>query len=166
MSLLIPESGLLFWMLVSFGIVVVILIKYGFPIIINMVEERRAYIDESLVFAQKAHQEMLNLKAEGEVIVENARREHTKILHEANKMREAMIKDAKKKAQIEGEKILTDAKNQILIEKEDAIRAIRRQVAELSLDIAERVVRKKLDGEEEQMNMINRLLDEINISKS
>jgi F-type H+-transporting ATPase subunit b len=131
-----------------------------------MVEERRAYIDESLVFAQKAHQEMLNLKAEGEVIVENARREHTKILHEANKMREAMIKDAKKKAQIEGEKILTDAKNQILIEKEDAIRAIRRQVAELSLDIAERVVRKKLDGEEEQMNMINRLLDEINISKS
>lgn len=166
MSLLLPESGLLFWMLLSFGIVVVILIKYGFPVIIKMVEERKAYIDDSLIIAQKAHQEMENLKSEGEAIVENARREQVRILQEANKMRTAMITDAKDKAQIEAVKLLEQTKKQILIEKEDAIRDIRRQVAELSVDIAEKVIRGQLDKKDEQMNMIHRLLDEINISKS
>lgn len=166
MSLLLPESGLMFWMLLSFGIVVVILIKYGFPVIIKMVEERKAYIDESLIIAQKAHQEMLNLKSEGESIVENARREQVSILREANKTRDLMIKDAKEKAQVEAGKIIVEAQKQILIEKEDAIRDIRRQVAELSIDIAEKVIRGQLEKKDEQMNMINRLLDEINISKS
>lgn len=166
MSLLLPESGLLFWMLISFGIVVVILIKYGFPVIIKMVEERKAYIDDSLIIAQRAHQEMEQLKFEGETIVENARREQVNILREANKTRDLMIKDAKEKAQVEAGKIIVEAQKQILIEKEDAIRDIRRQVAELSIDIAEKVIRGQLEKKGEQMNMINRLLDEINISKS
>lgn len=166
MSLLLPESGLLFWMLLSFGIVVAILIKYGFPIIIKMVEERKAYIDDSLIVAQKAHQEMEQLKSEGESIIENARREQVRILQEANKMRTAMITDAKDKAQVEATKLLEETKKQILVEKEDAIRDIRRQVAELSVDIAEKVIRGQLEKKDEQMNMINRLLDEINISKS
>lgn len=166
MSLLLPESGLLFWMFLSFGIVVVILIKYGFPVIIKMVEERRAYIDESLIIAQKAHQEMLNLKSEGETIVETARREQVRILRDANKTRDLMIKDAKEKAQVEAGKIIVDAQKHILIEKEDAIRDIRRQVAELSVDIAEKIIRGQLEKKDEQMVMINRLLDEINISKS
>lgn len=166
MSLLLPESGLLFWMLISFGIVVLILIKYGFPVIIKMVEDRKAYIDDSLIIAQKAHQEMVNLKSEGEAILENARREQVNILREANKTRDLMIKDAKEKAQGEAVKIMVDAQKQILIEKEDAIRDIRLQVAELSIDIAEKVIRGQLEKKDEQMNMINRLLDEINISKS
>lgn len=166
MSLLLPESGLLFWMLISFGIVVLILIKYGFPVIIKMVEDRKAYIDDSLIIAQKAHQEMVNLKSEGEAILENARREQVNILREANKTRDLMIKDAKEKAQGEAVKIIVDAQKQILIEKEDAIRDIRLQVAELSIDIAEKVIRGQLEKKDEQMNMINRLLDEINISKS
>jgi len=166
MSLLLPESGLLFWMFLSFGIVVFILAKFGFPVIVKMVEDRKAYIDESLLLAQKAHDQLDQVKADGEAIVENARREQVQILIDAAKTRDLLILDAKDKAGVEAHKLIEEARRQILIEKEDAIRDIRRQVAELSVNIAEKVLREKLDQKKEQMDMINRLLDEINIPKS
>jgi F-type H+-transporting ATPase subunit b len=166
MALLLPESGLLFWMLLSFGIVVLILAKYGFPIIIKMVESRKTYIDESLLIAKQTYEQMAVVKAQGVTIVDNARREQVKIMNEAAQTRDMLIKDAKEKAGLEAAKLIDEARKQILIEKEDAIRDIRRQVAELSVDIAEKVLRGQLDKKNEQMDMINRLLDEINISKS
>jgi len=166
MSLLLPDSGLLFWMLLSFGIVAFILVKYGFPVIIKMVESRKTYIDESLQTAKQAYEQMAIVKEQGETIVNNARREQAKIMNEAAQTRDLLIKDAKDKAGIEAVKLIEEARKQILIEKEDAIRDIRRQVAELSVDIAEKVLRGQLEKKDEQMVMINRLLDEINISKS
>ncbi len=166
MSLLLPDSGLLFWMLLSFGIVAFILVKYGFQVIIKMVESRKTYIDESLLVAKQAYEQMAVVKAQGEVIVEDARREQVKIMNDAAQTRDLLIKDAKEKAGLEAVKLIEEARKQILIEKEDAIRDIRRQVAELSVDIAEKVLRGQLEKKDEQMDMINRLLDEINISKS
>jgi F-type H+-transporting ATPase subunit b len=166
MSLLLPDSGLLFWMFLSFGIVAFILVKYGFPVIIKMVESRKTYIDESLLIAKQAYEQMAVVKAQGEAIVDNARREQVKIMNDAAQTRDLLIKEAKEKAGIEASKLIEEARKQILIEKEDAIRDIRRQVAELSVDIAEKVLRGQLEKKEEQMTMINRLLDEINISKS
>jgi F-type H+-transporting ATPase subunit b len=166
MALLLPESGLLFWMLISFGIVVLILVKYGFPIILKMVENRKTYIDESLLIAKQNYEQMAVVKAQGETIVENARREQVQIMNEATQTRDLLIKEAKEKAGLEAVKLIEEARKQILIEKEDAIRDIRRQVADLSVDIAEKVLRGQLDKKTEQMEMINRLLDEINISKS
>ncbi len=166
MSLLLPETGLLFWMLLTFGIVVFVLAKYGFPIIVKMVEERKQYIDESLLVAQQAHDELQNVKAESEEIVKNARIEQVRLINESSNARNAMIQDAKDKATLEARKIIEDARLQIQEEKMEAIRDIRRQVAELSVEIAEKVLREKLDNKNEQMDMINRLIDEINISKS
>lgn len=166
MSLLLPDSGLLFWMLLSFGIVAFILVKYGFPVIIKMVESRKTYIDESLLIAKQAYEQMAKVRDQGEVIVDKARKEQVKIMNEASQTRDLIIKDAKEKAGLEAVKLVEEARKQILIEKEDAIRDIRRQVAELSVDIAEKVLRGQLEKKDEQMNMINRLLDEINISKS
>jgi F-type H+-transporting ATPase subunit b len=166
MSLLLPDSGLLFWMLLSFGIVSFILVKYGFPVIIKMVESRKTYIDESLQLAKQAYEQMAKVKAQGEVIVDNARKEQVKIMNDAAQMRDQLIKDAKDKAGIEAVKLIEEARVQIQSEKEAAIRDIRRQVAELSVDIAEKVLRGQLDKKGEQMAMIDRLLDEINISKS
>jgi F-type H+-transporting ATPase subunit b len=166
MSLLLPDSGLLFWMLLSFGIVAFILVKYGFPVIIKMVESRKTYIDESLLVAKQAYEQMAVVKAQGEIIVEDARREQVKIMNDAAQTRDLLIKDAKEKAGLEAVKLIAEARKQILIEKEDAIRDIRRHVAELSVDIAEKVLRGQLEKKDEQMDMINRLLDEINISKS
>ena len=143
MSLLVPDSGLLFWMLLSFGIVFFVLAKYGFPVIVKMVNERKEYIDRSLVVAKEANEQLANLKAEGETIMAKAHEE-----------------------QIEGDKMMEEVKRQIQAEKEDAIRDIRRQVAVLSVDIAEKVLRKNLDDENKQTAMIDRLLDELTVSKN
>ena len=166
MSLLTPDSGLLFWMLISFGIVVFVLAKFGFPIILKMVEERTNFIVESLLKAEKARTELESVKAEAELILEKARNEHQQIMNEASQLREALIQEAKTKAIGEADKIIENARLQIQSEKDDAIRDIRKQVAGLSVDIAEKVLRNKLDKKEEQLGLIQRLIDEMNISKS
>lgn len=166
MELFTPEVGLIFWMLIPFLVVFFVLAKFGFPVIVKMVEDRKQYIDDSLLVAKKAHAELDNIKSESEVIMNNARKEQVRIMSEAAQTRDNLIEEAKSKATIEAQKVLEDARRQILLEKEEAIRDIRRQVAELSVDIAEKVLREKLGKKEEQMDMINRLIDEINISKS
>lgn len=166
MSLLIPDSGLLFWMLLVFGVVVFVLAKYGFPVIVKMVEERKAFIDESLLMAEKAKTELEKVKEEGEKIIDEARKEHTSIINDAAAIKDVIIREAKMKALSEANKIIEEARNQINNEKEEAIRDVRRQVAALSVDIAEKVLREQLSGKKEQESMIDRLIDEINISKS
>ena len=166
MSLLVPDSGLLFWMLLSFGIVFFVLAKYGFPVIIKMVNERKEYIDRSLVVAKEANEQLANLKAEGETIMAKAHEEQARILNEAAATRDRIIKEAKEQARIEGDKMMEEVKRQSQAEKEDAIRDIRRQVAVLSVDIAEKVLRKNLDDENKQTEMIDRLLDELTVSKN
>ena len=166
MSLLTPDSGLLFWMLISFGIVVFVLAKFGFPIILKMVEERKEFIEDALLKAEKARTELDSVKAEAELILDKARKEHQQIMNEASQLREALIQEAKTKAIGEADKIIENARLQIQSEKEVAIRDIRKQVAGLSVDIAEKVLRSKLEKKEEQLGMIQRLIDEMNISKS
>ena len=166
MSLLTPDSGLLFWMLISFGIVVFVLAKFGFPIILKMVEERKEFIEDALLKAEKARTELDSVKAEAELILDKARKEHQQIMNEASQLREVLIQEAKTKAIGEADKIIENARLQIQNEKDDAIRDIRKQVAGLSVDIAEKVLRNKLDKKEEQFGMIQRLIDEMNISKS
>ena len=113
MSLLVPDSGLLFWMLLSFGIVFFVLAKYGFPVIIKMVNERKEYIDRSLVVAKEANEQLANLKAEGETIMAKAHEEQARILNEAAATRDRIIKEAKEQARIEGDKMMEEVKRQI-----------------------------------------------------
>ncbi|MEA4936953.1 MAG: F0F1 ATP synthase subunit B [Paludibacter sp.] len=166
MSLLTPDTGLLFWMLISFGIVAFVLVKYGFPVILKMVEDRKAYIDESLLMAKETRAELEKVNIESAAIIENARKEQLRIINEASKTGEEVIKEAQEKARLEADKIIENARLLILKEKEDALRDIRKSVALLSVDIAEKLIRKKLDINNGQDEMIDRLLDDINISKS
>lgn len=166
MSLLTPASGLLFWMLLSFGIVVFVLVKYGFPVILKMVEDRKAYIEESLLMAERARIELQQVKTEGEQIIANARKEHQVILAEAALLKEKLIKDARAAAIIEANKVIDESRQLIHFEKEEALRDIRTQVAEISINISEKVMRNKLSESGEQQKMIERLLDEITVSKS
>ena len=161
MSLLLPDSGLLFWMVVAFGIVFVILAKYGFPIIIKMVEDRKTYIDQSVEVAREANAQLSKLKEEGDALVAAANKEQGRILKEAMEERDKIVHEARKQAEKAAQKELELVKEQIQIEKEEAIRDIRKQVAILSVDIAEKVLRKNLDDKEEQMGMIDRMLDEV-----
>lgn len=165
MSLLNPDIGVFFWMLVSFIIVFFILAKFGFPALVNMVNERKQYIDESLKSAREANEKLSHIKEESESILVEARKEQAKILKEAMETRTQIINEAKEKAQSEGGRLLEEAHKQIQKEKDDAIRDIRKQVAELSVEVAEKVLRKQLSSEVEQNGMIERLLDEVSDSK-
>ena len=155
MDLLIPDSGLLFWMTLVFIIVFIILWKAGFPAIIKMVN------DDSLKKAHEANEKLANIQKEGESILQEAREKQAALLKEAAETRDAIVEKAQDKAREEGARLLSDAKKQIETEKQNAIREIRGQVAELSVQIAEKVLKAKLSDDKAQMDMINRLLDEV-----
>ncbi len=161
MSLLTPDSGLLFWMFLSFAVVFVILAKYGFPVIVKMVEERKAYIDHSMEVAREANEKFSKIKEETEALIAAADKEQGRIVREAMTERDRIISEARKQAEAVAKKELDEVRKQIQQEKEEAIRDLRRQVAVLSVDIAEKVIRKHLDKGDEQMEMIDRMLDEM-----
>lgn len=163
MSLITPDFGLFFWMTVVFLVVLFVLWKYGFPVIVNMTNERKAFIDESLRKAHEASERLANIQKEGEVILQEAREKQALILKEAAETRDAIVDKAESKAREEGARLLNDAKAQIEAEKQNAIRDIRAQVAELSVQIAEKVLREKLSDRKEQNALIDRLLDDISV---
>ena len=160
-SILTPDLGLLFWMLLAFLVVLFVLAKFGFPAIIKMVDDRKNYIDESLKKAHEASERLENIKQEGEAILQDAREKQAQILKEAADTREAIVQKAQEKAKSEGARLLSEAKAEIEGEKQQAIRDIRAQVAELSVQIAEKVLREKLSTDAEQRKMIDRLLDDV-----
>lgn len=164
-SILSPDLGLLFWMLLAFVIVFLVLKKYGFPVIIKMVEDRKNFIDESLRNAREANEKLANIQSESEALLKQAREQQAQILKEAMATRDNIIKEAREKAQAEGLKILDEVKAQISSEKENALRDIRSTVADLSVQIAEKVMRRQLDQDAEQEKFIERMLDEITQSK-
>ena len=159
-SILTPDLGLLFWMLLAFLVVFICLARFGFPVIIKMVDERKQYIDESLNKAHEASERLANIKQEGETLLQEAREQQAKIMKEAT-TRDAIIEQAQDKAREESTRIISEAKKQIEVEKQSAIRDIRSQVAELSIQVAEKILREKLSNDKAQMDMIDRLLDEV-----
>ncbi|MDD6787284.1 MAG: F0F1 ATP synthase subunit B [Bacteroidales bacterium] len=161
MSLLTPEIGLLFWMIVAFGVVFFVLAKFGFPIITQMVDERKKYIDESLEAAREANEKLAKIQEESAAMLKQAQEKQSQILAEAMEMRKQIVEKAETEATAAGQKIITEARQQIQAEKEDAIRDIRRQVGELSVQVAEKVLRQTLSTDKEQMAMIDRMLDEL-----
>lgn len=160
-SILTPDLGLLFWMLLAFLVVFGVLAKFGFPAITNMVEDRKKYIDESLRKAHEASERLENIKQEGESMLQEAREKQALLLKEATDTRDAIVEKAQEKAKEESARLLSDAKAQIEAEKQNAIRDIRLQVAELSVKIAEKIVREQLSSNDKQMDLIDKLLDEV-----
>ena len=162
-SILTPDLGLLFWMLVAFLVVLFCLTRFGFPVIIKMVDE---YIDESLSKAHEASERLAHIKQEGEALLQEAREQQAKIMKEAAATRDAIVGQAQEKAHEEGARIISEAKKQIEIEKQSAIREIRTQVVELSVQIAEKVLSEKLSNDKAQMDLIDRLLDDVSQSEN
>lgn len=148
-------------MTIVFIIVFLILWKWGFPVIVKMVNDRKEYIDGSLKKAREANEKLANIQKEGELLLQQAREQQAKILKDASATRDAIVEKAQDKARDEGARIIADAKTEIQNEKQAAIRDIRNQVAELSVQIAEKILREKLSGDKEQNELIDRLLDEV-----
>ena len=159
MDLLIPSTGLLFWMTITFLVVFFLLWKFGFPVITGMVKERQAFIDESLKKAHEANERLANIQKEGESILQEAREKQAQILKEAAETRDAIVEQAQNKARSEGARLLDEAKAAIEQEKKAAIADIRKQVATLSVQIAEKVLKQNLKDDKAQMDLIDRMLD-------
>lgn len=166
MSLLTPDSGLLFWMILSFGIVLIILSKYGFPVIVKAIEDRKAFIEESLNTARQASEQLANIKEEGERIISEAKEKQNAILKEALKEKEHIIEEAHQKAAVETHRQMEEATRQIREEKEKAIREVRKEITDLSIAIAEKVMKEKINRDNSQEEIINKLLDEMSFNKS
>lgn len=160
------NTGLLFWMSLTFFIVLFILWKFGFPAITNMVAERKAYIDDSLQKAHEANEKLANIKKEGESIVQEARDKQAVILKEAAATRDSIVEKAQEKAREEGLRLTNEAKAEIENQKQAVQSELRKQVAVLSVEIAEKVLREKLSTEKAQMDLIDRMLDEVSSSKN
>ena len=160
-AILTPDLGLLFWMMLAFLVVFGMLAKYGFPAIINMVDERNKYIDDSLRKAHEAQERLANIEQEGESILQEAREKQAQILNEAAETREVIVEQAQAKARQEGARLLEEARVAIEQEKKAANADLRQQVATLSVEIAEKVLRASLKDDASQMALIDRMLDDV-----
>lgn len=165
MSLITPDFGLLVWMTLIFGIVFFVLAKWGFPMITGSVEKRAERINDSIKAAKEAEEKLRNLAEEQSRMIEETRQEQSRILKEATASRDNIIAQAKNQARQEASRILEQARTQIAAEKESALRDVRKEVALLSVSVAEKVLKKNLSDGLGQAAFVDRLVDEIASSK-
>ncbi len=164
MGLVTPDFGLIFWMTISFLAVLFILKKYAWKPILNSLKLREDSIDEALKSAERAKDEMARLKSDNELILQEARKEREKLLSDARDVKEKILADAKIQAKIEGDKMISLAKAQIESEKLSAIDEIKTKVVSLSVEIAEKVIKKSLATDKDQIEYANSLLKDIELN--
>lgn len=164
MELVKPSIGLIFWMIVSFSIILFLLKKFAWKPILGMIKERETSIENALAAAENAKEEMKALQSNNERILAEARNERDQLLKDAREIREKMISDAKGIAAKEGERMLTVARENIQNEKMAAITELKNQVATLSIEIAEKILKSELSSDEKQKTLVNTLLKDVNLN--
>ena len=164
MELVLPGVGLLFWMTVSFLILAFILGKFGWPVIVSSLEKREEKITEALEEADRTREQMKQLQASNEALLKEAKEERDAILAEARKLSQKMYDDAKDKANAESQRILERAKESIHYEEMKAIAEVKNTIAELSLEIAGKVLAQELSDNEKRNSYVNQLVDQIKLN--
>lgn len=164
MELVKPSIGLIFWMVVSFSIILFLLRKFAWKPILQMIKDREDSIESALSAAEKAKEEMKALQSNNEKILAEARNERDQLLKDARDIREKMIAEAKGIAAKEGERLLTAARENIQNEKMAAITELKNQVATLSIEIAEKILKSELSSDEKQKTLVNTLLKDVNLN--
>ena len=164
MDLVTPGIGMIFWTTVFFLIILFILGKFAWPSILTAVRARNESIRKSLDSAKKAREEMAQLKADNEKILAKAKAERDEMIKEARDVKDTIIAEAREKAAEDASKLLMNAKEAIKNEKLAAINEIREQIATLSIDIAEKVLRRTLSSENEQKKLVDKLIDDIDLN--
>jgi len=164
MGLVTPAFGLIFWMIVTFGIIFFILKKFAWKPILKMIKEREQGIEKALKSADEAFETMRELKASNEKILAEARNERDTLLKEARDTKEAIIGEAKTKAKQEADRIVSQARETINSEKLAAIAELKNQVATLSIDIAEKILKEHLSTDDKQKALVNNLVKEVTLN--
>ena len=161
MNLLTPDPGLVFWTGITFVLLVYVLKKYAWRPILHAVKVREHTIKYALVSAEKAKKELENIENLKQKTLEEAAVERDKLLTEARKMKTSIIESAKSEAQKEADKIIEDTRLQLEKEKKDALQLMKEQIAELSVDIAGKLLEQELQPTKKQEELINRYLKEM-----
>lgn len=164
MDLITPEFGLVFWTLITFLVLLFILRKFAWNPILGAVSEREEGIKDALASAEKARQEMENLQADNERILQEARAEREAMLKDAREMKAKMIADAKDEAQSQASKMIHQAQVAIESEKKAAMAELKSHVAGLSIEIAEKVVRDELSNKDKQLKLVENMLGETTLN--
>jgi F-type H+-transporting ATPase subunit b len=165
MGLVMPDFGLLFWMVVSFSILLFILKKFAWKPILKALADRENSIDEALKAAQLAKDEMTRLQADNEKILREAIIEREQIVKEAREMKDSIVRDAKTQASVEANKVMENAKAAIEQEKTAAIGEIKDIISSFSIDIAEKILKEHLADEADQKKLVKKYVDQIEFIK-
>ncbi len=158
------EFGLFFWQVLIFVGLIFLLKKFAWKPILDAVNEREDGIKKALLSAENARKEMANLQADNQRILQEARLERDAMLKDAREMKEKMIADSKSEAQIQGAKMIEQAKAAIQSEKNAAIADLKSQVSELSIAIAEKLLKQELSNKEAQTKLVVQLLDDVKLN--
>ncbi|MEP6261311.1 MAG: F0F1 ATP synthase subunit B [Gillisia sp.] len=164
MDLITPEIGLFFWQTIVFLVLIFIMAKFAWKPILGAVKEREDSINTALASAEDARKEMQNLQADNEKLLQEARAERDAILKEAREIKEKVIADASTEAQAKADKIVAQAQVIIQNEKNAAVAEIKDQVATLSIQIAEKIVREELSSKEKQQRLVEQMLDDVTLN--
>ena len=159
-----PGIGLLFWMTLTFIILLFLLAKFAWKPILNAVNDREVSIIDALNQAKLAKQEMTQLKEDNERILREARAERDGILKEARDMKDKIVNQAKDSAKVEGEKMIEAARQYIQTEKNAAMADIKTQIGTLSVSIAENILKQKLDNDGAQNALVENILNKSNLN--
>lgn len=161
MGLVTPDYGLLFWAMLSFGILLIILKKFAWKPILQALKNREDSIARSMRMADEARSEMIKLQEENRLMAEKARQEREREIAETKILREKLLAEAKEQARIETQKMLDKAREQILLEKEAAKKELYESVASLTIELSEKILRNQFKDRERQQEYLERLLDEM-----
>jgi F-type H+-transporting ATPase subunit b len=161
--LVTPELGLVVWTTVAFAFLFFILAKFAWKPIMAAIGERERSIEDALLKAEAAKEEMSRLTNENESLIKQARAERDLILSEARKAKEQIVSDAKEIAHKEGARMIELARVEINNQKAIALADVKNQVATLSLEIAEKVLRKQFEDQQQQDELVSQLLKEVKL---
>ena len=164
MDLVTPDIGLIFWTTISFAILYFILAKFAWKPILGAVTDREKSIKDALSAAEKAKEEMANLKADNEKILNEAKLQRESLLKEAREIKSKIIADAESEATEKANKLVESAKIAIENEKSAAMNELQNTVVDLSLNIAEKLLSKELDNKEKQVQNIQDILDKTKLN--
>ena len=161
MNPLIPDPGLLFWMVLSFGVVFFLLAKFGFPVITKAINERKEFIEMSLISAKEANERLANIQAESEKLLSDAKAQQKDIINSAMQEKQRIVQAAQDEAQNSANQMIEEARLSIQAEKERALQDVRKEVASLALDIAEKVIGERMKDDAIQQKTIEQLIDKL-----
>lgn len=164
MDLVTPGIGMIFWSTLFFLVLLFILGKFAWPAILTAILARNESIRNALDAADKAKEEMSRLQADNEKIIAEAKAERDALLKEAKGMRDKLIAEAKEQASVEADKLVKGAREAIRSEKAAAINDMKAQMANISVDIAEKLLKSELERGDSQRKLVNKLISEADLN--